>query len=161
IWTTTTAPFEEMLMTDAFSNFRQILNDVTLAPAMGQFLDMANNAKANAAGTTLPNENYAREVLQLFTIGTAMLNLDGSRQLDALNTPIPPYTQATIANFAKVFTGWTYASPSGGSPVWGAYINPNAPMVPYQAMHDTTAKTLLQYAAPPGVLTSLPAGQSA
>ncbi len=161
IWTTTTAPFEEMLMADAFSNFRQILNDVTLAPAMGQFLDMANNSKANASGTILPNENYAREVMQLFTIGTVELNPDGSKQLDSSNNPIPTYDQTTVANFAKVFTGWTYAPPAGGNVNWGAYINPSAPMVPYAPMHDTTAKTLLQYAAPAGVFTTLPAGQSA
>jgi uncharacterized protein (DUF1800 family) len=161
IWTTTTAPFEEMLMNDAFSNFRQILNDVTLAPAMGQFLDMANNSKANANNTILPNENYAREVMQLFTIGTVRLNPDGSKQLDASNNPIATYDQSTVANFAKVFTGWTYAPPAGGNVVWGSFINPGAPMVPYPPMHDTTAKTLLQYTAPAGVLTALPAGQSA
>ncbi len=161
IWTTTTAPFEEMLMTDAFSNFRQILNDVTLAPAMGQFLDMANNSKANSDNTILPNENYAREVMQLFTIGTVLLKPDGSKQLDSSNVPIATYDQSTVANFAKVFTGWTYAPAAGGSISWGAYINPSAPMVPYPPMHDTTAKTLLQYTAPPGVFTALPAGQSA
>jgi uncharacterized protein (DUF1800 family) len=161
IWTTTTAPFEEMLMTDAFSNFRQILNDVTLSPTMGQFLDMANNSKANANNTILPNENYAREVMQLFTVGTVQLNPDGSKQLDASNNPIPTYDQSTVANFAKVFTGWTYAPPAGGSVNWGAYINPSAPMVPYAPMHDATAKTLLQYTAPAGVFTALPAGQSA
>jgi uncharacterized protein (DUF1800 family) len=161
IWTTTTAPFEEMLMADAFTNYRQILNDVTLAPAMGQFLDMANNAKANSTGTVLPNENYAREVMQLFTIGTVLLNQDGTKQLDSSNNAIATYNQSTVMNFAKVFTGWTYASPTGGPPVWGAYIYPSAPMVPYDPMHDTTAKTLLQYAAPAGVKTSLPAGQNA
>jgi len=162
IWNTTTASFEEMLMTDAFSNFRQILNDVTLAPAMGQFLDMANNAKANANNTVLPNENYAREVMQLFSIGTFLLNADGTKQLDASNNPIPTYDQTTISNFAKVYTGWTYAPATpGGTVIWGAFINPGAPMVPYPLEHDTTQKTLLQYVTPPGVLTTLPAGQSA
>jgi hypothetical protein len=162
IWTTTTAPFEEMLMAEAFGNFRQILGDVTLAPAMGQFLDMANNEQANASGSVLPNENYAREVMQLFTIGTFLLNGDGTRQLDAGNNPIPAYSQDTVANFAKVFTGWTYApSTAGGAVVWGAFINPNAPMAPYPAMHDATQKTLLQYSAPAGVYTTLGAGQSA
>ena len=162
IWTTTTAPFEEMLMSDAFTNYRQILSDVTLAPAMGQFLDMANNPKANASNTILPNENYAREVMQLFSIGTFLLNQDGTRQLDAGGNPIPTYDQSTIANFAKVFSGWTYAPATpGGQIIWGSYINPSAPMVPYQPMHDITQKTLLQYSTPPGVLTTLPAGQSA
>ena len=161
IWTTTTGPYEEMLLTDSFSNFRQILNDVTLAPAMGQFLDMANNGKANATNTVLPNENYAREVLQLFSIGTVMLNPDGTKQLDASNNPIPSYDQSTIANFAKVFTGWTNAPNIVGGPViWGSYINPNLPMVPYAAMHDTMAKALLQYSVPAGVFTTLAAGQS-
>ncbi len=162
IWNTTTGPFEEMLLTDGFSNFRQILNDVTLAPAMGQFLDMANNPKANAANTVLPNENYAREVLQLLSIGTVMLNQDGTKQLDAGGNPIPSYDQNTIANFAKVFTGWTNSpSTPGGPVVWGAYMNPNAPMVAYAPMHDLTQKTLLQYNAPPGVFTTLAAGQNA
>ena len=162
IWTTVTAPFEETLMADSFGNFRQILNDVTLAPAMGQFLDMANNPKANASNTILPNENYAREVLQLFSIGTVLLNPDGTKQLDANSHPIPTYDQTTIANFAKVFTGWTYAPiTAGGNPIWGAYINPNAPMVPYPVMHDTTSKTLLSYTPPPGILTTLNPGQTA
>jgi hypothetical protein len=160
IWITTTGPFEEMLMAAAYSNFRQIMNDVTLAPAMGQFLDMANNAMANSDNTVLPNENYAREVMQLFTIGTLLLNSDGTRQLDANHNPIPAYDQSTVANFAKVFTGWTYAPTAGRRAVWGAYINPDAPMVSYPPMHDTTQKALLQYGAPAGVYTTLSAGQS-
>jgi uncharacterized protein (DUF1800 family) len=162
IWTTVTGPYEDMILTDSFANFRQILNDVTLAPAMGQFLDMANNPKANAANTVQPNENYAREVLQLLSIGTVMLNPDGTKQLDAGGNPIPSYDQNTIANFAKVFTGWTNAPATPGGPVnWGAYINPNAPMVAYAPMHDLSQKTLLQYNAPPGVFTTLAAGQNA
>lgn len=161
IWTSTTGPFEEMLMADAYSNFRQILNDVTLAPAMGQFLDMANNAMANSDNTVLPNENFAREVMQVFTIGTVLLNNDGTRQLDSNHNSIPAYDQNTVANFAKVFTGWTYAPVDQRRPVWGANINPNAPMVSYPTMHDMTQKSLLRYALPPGVSSTLPAGQTA
>ncbi len=162
IWTSITAPYEEMLMTDAFANYRQILNDVTLAPAMGQFLDMANNAKGNAAGTILPNENYAREVLQLFSIGTTWLNQDGSQQLDVQGNPIPTYTQPTITQFARVFTGWTYAPvPPSTTVVWNSYINnTTSPMVPYQPMHDTAAKVLLQGVLAPGKINLSP-GQTA
>jgi hypothetical protein len=162
IWNGTVAPYEEMLMTDAFTNYRQIMYDVTLSAAMGQMLNMANNGKANASGTVLANENYAREIMQLFTVGTVMLNTDGSKQLDALGNPIPVYSQSTISQFAKVYTGWTYApSTPGGAVNWGAYINPAGPMVPYDAEHDTTVKTLLNYTPPPGIMTVLPAGQSA
>jgi len=162
IWTSITGPFEEMLLADAFTNYRKILNDVTLFPAMGQFLDMANNGKANAQGTILPNENYAREVLQLFSIGTYMLNQDGTQQLDVSSHPIPTYTQPTITEFARVFTGWTYAPvPPATTVVWNSYINnTTSPMVPYQAQHDVGAKTLLQASMPPAKL-SLQPGQSA
>lgn len=149
IWFSTAIPYHEMMLTDAFGNFRQILNDVTLSPAMGYYLDMANNARGNGS-TTLPNENYAREVLQLFSIGTEMLNADGT----VVSGAGPAYTQSTIAEFARVFTGWTNAPTTPGGPViWGSYINPNAPMVPYAPMHDPGTKTLLNGAV-------LPAGQT-
>ncbi len=153
IWSSIMGPYQDMLLSDAFVNFRQIIQDVTLNPAMGQFLNMANNAKGNALGTILPNENYAREVMQLFTIGTSMLNPDGMPQLDAQGNFIPTYTQQTVAEFARVFTGWTN-QPTSGPVNWGAYINPAGPMVPYQPMHDTNAKNILY-----GVV--LPAGQTA
>lgn len=150
IWNTTGVPYHEMMLGNAFANFRKILGDVTLSPAMGYYLDMANNARGNASGTTLPNENYAREVLQLFSIGTALLNPDGTLQT---GVAVPAYSQATIAEFARVFTGWTNAPATVGAPVqWGAYMNPNAPLVAFPAMHDPGSKTLLN-----GVV--LPAGQ--
>ena len=152
IWPTTAIPYHEMILNNAFANFRKILGDVTLSPAMGYYLDMANNGRGNATGTTLPNENYAREVLQLFSIGTALLNPDGTLQT---GVAVPAYTQQTIAEFARVFTGWTNAPTTVGGPViWGSYMNPNAPMVAYPAMHDPGSKTLLNGQV-------LPAGQTA
>jgi uncharacterized protein (DUF1800 family) len=143
-----------MLMADAFTNYRKILGDVTLSAAMGHFLDMANNGKANAAGTVLPNENFAREVLQLFSIGTWQLNVDGTQMLDATNSRIATYNQKTISEFARVFTGWTYLPSVAGAPVtWGAYINPAGPLQPYSAQHDGGAKTLLNGAADPAGLS--------
>jgi uncharacterized protein (DUF1800 family) len=142
IWNTTMIPYEQMLMTDAFTNYRQIMGDVTLSPAMGQYLSMANNAMGNPAAGTLANQNYAREVMQLFTIGTSMLNPDGSVQVDGNNLPLPTYLQPTIAETARVFTGFTYA-PTSGPVEWNDYINPTGPMVPYLSEHDTGSKQLV------------------
>ena len=156
IWNPIVIPYQEMLMADAFTNYRKILGDVTLSPAMGQYLDLANNGKANAAGTVLPNENYAREVLQLFSIGTWKLNPDGTQVLDALNTGIPTYDQKTVSEFARVFTGWTYQPKTpGGAIFWDAYMNPVGPLVAYPAEHDTGSKTLLNGAVIPAGLSPL------
>ena len=151
IWNGSMIPYEQLLMADAFTNYRQILGDVTLSPAMGQYLNMANNALGNAATGTIANQNYAREVMQLFTIGTTTLNADGSPQLDANNLPIPTYSQPVIYDTARVFTGWTY-QPSSGPVEWNDYINPAGPMVPYPAEHDSGSKELLAgYAEPLGL----------
>jgi hypothetical protein len=155
IWNSNMVLFQNMLLADAFTNYRQIMGDVTLSPAMGQYLDMANNAMANTTEGTLANENYARELMQLFTIGTQMLNQDGSLQYDSNNLAIPTYLQPTIGEFARVYTGWTYA-PAAGQPVeWGAYITSNGPMVPYPPQHDSGSKQLLSYPSAP--LTVSPA----
>jgi uncharacterized protein (DUF1800 family) len=156
IWNDNMVLFQNMLLGDAFTNYRQIMADVTLSPAMGQYLDMANNAMGNATEGTLANENYARELMQLFTIGTQMLNQDGSVQHDSNNLPLPTYLQPAISEFARVYTGWTYA-PAVGQPVeWGAYITSNGPMVPYAAQHDPGSKQLLTYLS--ATLTVSPAG---
>ncbi len=147
-----------LLETDAFTNYRQIMKDVTLSPAMGHYLDMVNNDKP-ATGQHA-NENYARELMQLFTLGTALLNDDGSVQLDSSNNPIPTYSQDQVQAFARAFTGWTYPTAPGASaqkhnpPYW------TGPMIATSSEHDTTAKQLLQYSnAPSG--GSLPGGQTA
>ena len=111
IWNTNMVPYQNTLLSDGFTNYRQIMEDVTLSPAMGQYLDMGNNAMANPATGAVANENYARELMQLFTIGTVMLNQDGSPQLDSSGIPIPTYSQFTVTEFARVYTGWTYAPP--------------------------------------------------
>ncbi len=149
IWDQAVGYYQQMLLNDAFSNYRQILGDVTLSPGMGQYLDMANNAKANPAQNFVANENYAREVLQLFSIGTKALNPDGTTQFDSNNLPVPTYSQFTVTEFARVFTGWGYAGT-----YWGAYPNQAGPMMPFPSMHDTGAKTLLNgYVSPAGVST--------
>lgn len=137
-------PYLQILDRQAFGNFRQLLTEITLNPAMGAYLDTAGN-RAEA-----PNENYARELLQLFTIGVNELNPDGTLKLDAQGKPIPTYTQETITAFARVFTGWVLAPP----PQTGI-LNFFDPMVPGgPRSHDKSEKQLLN-----GV--TLPAGRSA
>jgi uncharacterized protein (DUF1800 family) len=130
--------WQNMFEKDAFGNYYDLLRDVTLSPVMGNYLDMLNNDKPDPATGTSANENYAREVLQLFSIGLEQLNPDGTMQLDGSGNTIPTYSQDTITNFARVFTGWTYPGGSfGGSPKY------TGPMVPIESHHDTGSKTLL------------------
>ena len=131
------APYLQVLDRNAFGNYRQLLLEITLNPAMGNYLDIKDN-NSNANSQTLPNENYAREILQLFSIGTVRLNIDGTQQLDVNGQAIPAYTQDHVNNFARVFTGWRFATaPATGVP---NYIEP---MVAVQTNHDTAVKTLL------------------
>ena len=151
IWNTNMISYQNTLLADAFGNYRQIMEDVTLSPAMGQYLDMGNNAMANPATGAVANENYARELMQFFTIGTVMLNPDGSVQLDSNNIPIPTYSQFTVTEFARVYTGWTYAPNPGQTPYWGEYYNAGN-MIPWPSEHDAGSKQLLNgYIAPAGL----------
>ncbi len=136
-------PYLQLLKNDAFVNFRQLMEDVTLSPTMGEYLDMRNNDKANPATDTRANENYARELMQLFTIGLSQLNQDGTVQVDANGIPIPTYDQTTIQNFAKIYTGWTYPTKPGATLKEHNPAYFIGPMVPFESNHDTTSKTLL------------------
>jgi hypothetical protein len=152
IWNDSMVPYEHMLMADSFTNYRQLLEDVTLSPTMGQYLNTANNAQANPSTGTVANENYAREVMQLFSIGTTMLNPDGTPQLDGNGRLVPSYNQSTIAETARVFTGWTYQSTGGNPTYWNNYINPAGPMVSFPAEHDMGSKMLVNgYIEPAGL----------
>jgi uncharacterized protein (DUF1800 family) len=146
-------PYLQILQRDAFVNFRTLMEDVTLSPTMGEYLDMRNNDKANPATDTRANENYARELMQLFSIGLSQLNQDGTLQLDSKGQPIPTYDQTAIQNFAKVYTGWTYPTKPGATPQRHNPAYFVGPMVPFAANHDETSKTLLN-----GVV--IPAGQT-
>jgi len=102
------AHFYDLLVADAFGNYRTLLDDVTLSPAMGVYLNMMGNRRADSSMNAHPDENYAREINQLFSIGLFMLNADGTPQLAGGN-PIPTYSQSTVTNFAHVFTGWNWS----------------------------------------------------
>ena len=148
------SPYQQMLTQDAFGNYRQLLYDVTLSPAMGHYLDMVDNNKPNPDTGDVPNENYAREIQQLFSIGLNKLNQDGTLQLDARGQPIRTYDQDTIEGFSSVFTGWTYAPLPNAPMLMHNPPNYQAPMAPFEMNHDTRSKKLLN-----GVV--LPAGQPA
>jgi len=151
IWNGNMVSYQNMLLNDAFGNYRQIMSDVTLSPAMGQYLDMGNNAKADPSTGAVANENYARELMQLFTIGTALLNDDGTVQTDSSGIPLPTYSQFTVTEFARVYTGWTYAPTAGNAADWGDYYNAGN-MIPWAAEHDAGSKQLLNgYVAPAGL----------
>jgi uncharacterized protein (DUF1800 family) len=146
--------FQNILVNDAFGNFSTIMHEVTTSSAMGIYLNMLNSAKPTSG--QIANENYAREAMQLFSLGTSMLNQDGTLQLDANGNPIPVYTGAQVQAFARAYTGWTAAPLTAGAtppfPNWTA--NYTSPMVAVESEHDETAKTLLNGAV-------LPAGQTA
>jgi len=143
---------------------------VTLHPAMGIYLSMLGNRRA-ATGTNLrPDENYAREMMQLFSIGLVQLNIDGSVRADAAGQPIPTYDQAVIEGFARVFTGWNWTCPSTNLSctftntraefVYSPNFNQVKPMQLYADQHETGTKQLLNYtgaALPSGLV---PANQT-
>jgi uncharacterized protein (DUF1800 family) len=138
------APYLQILDRNAFGNYRQLLFEITLNPGMGTYLNMAGNTQFG------PNENYAREVMQLFSIGVDKLNQDGTPVLDENGNRIPTYGQTEISNFARVFTGWvigTTATNTFNNQVVPDYVRPmslgnnlNTP--------DFGKKTLLKWAFP-------------
>jgi uncharacterized protein (DUF1800 family) len=139
------AAYMDLLTRDAFGNYRTVLEDVTLSPAMGAYLDMASNDREDPATGRNPNENYAREVLQLFSIGLYKLHPDGTLKLGPDGLPIPTYDQDEIRGFAKVFTGWTYAGQDHEQD-WMFYY-PNGDwrraMEPWPEHHSSGPKLLL------------------
>ena len=182
------AGFLDILNRNAFGNFRTLLRDVTLNPVMGEYLSMKESAKSDPVLQTQPDENYAREVMQLFSIGTVMLNVDGTVKLDGSGQPIPTYNEDTVKGFALALSGWTYAGQDQTKPwrwlypdIWDAddVIRTNkacpawtSPMEPWTTTyrsaddtrnlagpaHDTGAKQLLVYAGAP--FSTLPPGQA-
>ena len=147
------ADYYDVLARNAFGNYRELLEEVTLHPAMGVYLSMLGNEKPDPALNIRPDENYAREVMQLFSIGLGELNIDGTEKLDMQGQPIPTYDQAIIEGFAHVYTGWTFAGAPSFRQARPTRFNQVIPMQLYPGFHDLGAKTLLNGA-------TLPAGQS-
>lgn len=161
------ASYYDVLYRNAFGNYRDLLREVTLHPAMGFYLDHINNPKSNPVRNTRPDENYAREVMQLFSIGLYELNPDGTRQQDAQGRDIPSYDNDDIKEFAKIFTGlgpgryyWPWSDVSSVPVTWGANFNYNpaaidftVPMQMFEAYHEPGPKYLLNG-------QTVPAGQT-
>ncbi|MBC8097614.1 MAG: DUF1800 family protein, partial [Akkermansiaceae bacterium] len=139
--------YYDVLLNHAFGNFRQLLEDVTLSPAMGLYLDMRRNEKGNMTLGTHPNENYAREILQLFSAGLNRMWPDGTLVLSSEGNVIPTYNQEVVLGFARVFTGWDYYQtnqPNGRLPAgWAANANYINPMVLVPSRHELGTKLLL------------------
>ena len=117
--------YYDMLLANAFDNYRKVLWDVTLHPCMGVYLSHRGNQPPDPALNRFPDENYAREIMQLFSIGLWELNPDGTQKLDGEGSPIPTYTNETITNFARVFTGLSWGL--GDSSVWWEFYWPDLP----------------------------------
>ncbi len=126
-------PYLQILSHDAFGSYRKLLGEISVSSQMGMYLDLAHSTKPGPGGGA--NENYAREVMQLFTIGVNKLNLDGSNQLDGQGNPMPTYTQTEIQQVALALTGWTY--------IGDAFEDFSGAMVPLEANHDTRQKNFL------------------
>ena len=133
--------FYDIFVRKAFGNFRDILSEVTWSPHMGYYLSYIENKKANSSQGTFPDENFAREVMQLFTIGLWELNEDGTLELDNEGNAIPTYDNNDIAEFAKVFTGLRRPFDRANIEIFfGNYIDP---MRIQSNRHDFSVKTLL------------------
>ena len=148
------ANYHDIMSEYAFGNYRELLEAVTLNPMMGEYLSMVRNEKLDESRNIRPDENYAREMMQLFTIGLVELNDNGTVRLNTEGDVIPTYDQEITKAFASVFTGWMY----GNAPswYWADWFNESTtlPMKAFDEFHDMRSKTLLNSEI-------LPAGQSA
>lgn len=161
--------YYDILLRNAFGNYRDLIEEVTLTPTMGIYLSMFKSTRDSTLGIE-PDENYAREIMQLFSIGLHMLNNDGTPQLDGLGELIPTYNQGHIVALAEAFTGWNFAGADNNDgncewwewqwPEWN-FLEPMEPCVVTNPSpgypdnyHVTTEKTIVGDVV-------LPAGQTA
>ncbi|MEO8103741.1 MAG: DUF1800 domain-containing protein [Betaproteobacteria bacterium] len=148
------ANYLDTLGTHAFGNFRNLIEAVTYSPMMGLYLSHLRNQKENAATGSVPDENYAREVMQLLTIGLYELNPDGTQKLDASGKPIETYGNTDVSSLGKVFTGLSWAGPDTANNRFSGGGNPIdadkeiKPMQAYSQFHSTSQKQFLGVTIP-------------
>jgi uncharacterized protein (DUF1800 family) len=146
--------YYDTLLDNGFGNFRTLLQAVTLSPAMGLFLNMCGNDKGDPSQGTHANQNFAREVMQLFTIGINRLWPDGTLVLDLDGNPVPTYDQTVVEGFSSVFTGWNYSQPNGANgrlpSNWQPAADYTDPMVLVPTHHELGPKLLLDHVVLPG-----------
>jgi uncharacterized protein (DUF1800 family) len=135
-------PYIRLLNQHAFGNYRDVMREMAMSPSMGEYLDMVNSEKPDPVTGRGPNENWARELLQLFTIGLDELNLDGTRKLNN-GQAIPAYTEADVAQLSLAFTGWTYPATPGTPSKWKNPRYYTGRMVAFNTHHDQTEKNFL------------------
>ncbi|AQR73817.1 hypothetical protein BXU08_09305 [Sphingomonas sp. LM7] len=138
------AALNQIFLENAFGNFRDVLARATMLGYMGDYLDMADSNKS------APSENYARELLQLFSMGPDQLNMDGTPKLDAGGARQPNYTSDDIRGVARALTGWTYARVGGAAITDGNARDYSRPMIAVATRYDTTAKAFLGTNVPAG-----------
>lgn len=138
------AAFNQILLDGAFGNYRDMLQRVTMSGYMGDYLDMADSNKS------APSENFARELLQLFSMGPDQLEMDGTPRRDAGGARIPTYTPEDVRGVARALTGWTYARVGGAAITDGNARDYAQPMIPVPARYDNTAKSFLGTSVPAG-----------
>jgi uncharacterized protein (DUF1800 family) len=144
---------QRVLLNHAFGNYRDLMEAVTLNPAMGRYLNMLNSRSQQLTGAP-PNENYARELMQLFTLGIPTLRPDGIAYHEDGGDEIPAYSETDVKELARIFTGWTFGDGNPATvPTRAGNENYRVPMEPVAAYHDAGAKTFLGM--------QFPAGQSA
>ena len=143
------AEYLNLLQANAFGNYGDLLREISMSPAMGNYLDNSQNNKWNL------NENYGRELMQLFSVGLVQLNIDGSTQRDAKGKALETYTQTDVIEATKALTGWNFVTPNCGQTIMNCHnwANYGKPMVPNEGAHNTDVKKLLG--------KTIPAGQSA
>lgn len=141
--------YYDMLIENSFGNFEDLLGDVTRHPAMGVYLTHLMNPKSDASQNQFPDENYAREIMQLFSIGLYELNQDGTRVLDGNNNPIPTYDNTDIAEFAKVFTGFSFFDNQNFYDYSNRESSYSNPMSMWNDYHEPGVKHLLNNQSTP------------
>lgn len=150
------AAYLDMLSRNAFGNFRTLLQEVSAHPTMATYLSFMQNEKEDPVTGRIPDENYAREVMQLFTIGLWQLNPDGTRRKDSNGQDIPAFTQADVMGLAKVFTGWSWAGAATTDDYWHGWAGNaggaswNKPLMLYPQFHSTSEKRFLGAVVPAG-----------
>jgi len=146
------ASYLDMLSRNAFGNFRTLLEQVSTHPTMAHYLSHMRNQKEDPTTGRIPDENYAREVMQLFSIGLWQLNADGTRKLDGSGRPIPTYGQDDVMGLAKVFTGWSWNGPDKSGSRWEGWIGKNwkDQLQNYPDHHSQSEKRFLGTVVPAG-----------
>jgi len=141
------AAYMDLLEANAFGNFRTLLGSISTSPAMGQFLTFRGNIKANPATGSHPDENYARELMQLMTIGLVQLNADGTPKLKG-GVPQYTYAQQDVSELARIFTGWDFDL-AGGTTATPDFLK--RPMKQVPSRHETGSSTILGKTVPGGL----------